>query len=108
MIKGVPSVGGAEWILDATISGGSFSCSWDYDADTIIIMVTQNGGQTVIMYDVATNGIWYAQVNANWNNAGTDSRVTITPRSISGTYSGETLTNMSIIPIKGKPTGYFS
>ena len=33
------SGGTPEWILDATISGTSFSASWDFDAETILIFI---------------------------------------------------------------------
>ena len=99
--------GGAEWIT-ATISGTSFSATWDYDADTIIILNKADGARQIVMYDVATADLWYAQEGyAQWTHYGVDSRVTITPRSIIGNWSVP-LADMSIIPIKGKPIGYYT
>ena len=97
-----------EWILDATISGYNFSASWNYDAETIVMLVTTTTTPVILMYDVATKDMYYADsVNGKWTHYGVDSRVTITPRSILGNYS-QVLSYMSIIPIANKPNGYFS
>ena len=102
------SGGTPEWILDATISGTSFSASWDFDAETILIFITTNNIKSALFYDVATKDLWYADTyTAKWSHYGVDTRLTITPRSVSGGY-GQTISNLSILPIANKPNGYFT
>lgn len=108
--RGNNSSGGdtPKWILDATISGSTFSAEWNYDAETVMMLVNVGTIKAILLYDVATKALWDADgTYTKWSYYGIDNRVTITPRSILGNYN-QNVSVLSIIPLANKPNGYFA
>lgn len=100
-------IGGKAEFLSPTISGQDFSCSWDYDAEIVIAFATLGNVPIVMMYDM-NKDLWFANTTTNnWTHYGVDNRVTISKNSFSGNF-GQSITNMSVIPIINKPSGYYS
>ena len=96
----------AEFITP-TISGQDFSCSWNYDAEVVIAFATLGNVPIIMMYDM-NKDLWYANTTTNkWTHYGVDNRVTISKNSFSGNF-GQSIANMSVIPISNKPSGYYS
>lgn len=99
---------GAEWIklADVTTSPYTLTASWDYDADVVLMLCKINNNSHVIMYEVATSKMYYADSSNGWSTVGVDSRFSFTSRSLTGSF-GLTTTDISILPVVGKPTGYY-
>ena len=102
--------GGIEWITPTLSSDNkTATCSWDYDADTIIILYTTSTFSAIHMYDLALNTLWYANTTYRWESYSPITWMTFTPRSlVFNCPQNVAMTNVTVIPIKGKPNGYFN
>lgn len=98
----------AKWITP-TVNGASISANWDYDAQMVILIFTNssNNNKYIEMYDMNKHS-WFASGTSVWTDYGVDNRITISPRSITATYTGLTITDASILPVTNKPNGYYT
>lgn len=112
MASGSSGSSGAEWITDFIFSNNNktASCSWDYDADTLIILYTFNNVKVVQLYDLSNRTtLWYANTYDKWQSYPVGSWIKATARTLTFTSpQNVALVNLSVIPIKGKPNGYFA
>lgn len=98
-----------KWLTgsDITVSGTTISCQWDYEADTVIALYT--GSRVFIVMFDRTGTLWLSNDANGWQNAGVASGITWGQDGKSFTFNtGQNLSNVSVLPIQGKPTGYFS
>lgn len=93
--------------LDVEASGTTYTCTWGYNAEVVIISLNNSGTTMMFMYDLATKDAYYCSSSTAWTHYGVDSRVTTTPTSFSFDF-GASFTNISVVPITNKPNGYFT
>ena len=99
----------AEFITPTYSNGNkTISCTWDYDAEVIIIFFTLESINYIGMYD-KTSDFWYASTSnsGKWRDYGVDTRATLTSRTFTMTY-GSALSNVSVLPASNKPTNYYT
>ena len=99
--------GNSDWITPTYSNNNqTISCTWNYDADCIILIGDMGGYETVWYIPVDNNhkGYW-ATNGAYWQYDGTGNGITMTKRSFTLTKS-YSFSNISIIPIPSKPTIY--
>ena len=61
----------AKWLTDTdvTISGTTLSCSWNYDAETVLILALAQGHTFIVMFDM-NRYMWYANESDGWQSNG--------------------------------------
>lgn len=102
------NVGQSDWITP-TISSGTINCTWDFDADTVFMLLTITGvGKWIALIDTATQSMWFASEanNAIWKPLASLSGLTVTNRSL--TYTNSSIISASVLPVPSKPSGYFA
>ena len=99
----------AEWITP-TVSGTTITCTWDYDAETIIVCFTGANVKHIIMINSNnTSTIWYTNASAGWSQrAPSYGGLTITVTNKRQLQITCTFTPyaVSVLPIENTPNGY--
>ena len=107
--------GGAEWITPTISSDNkTATCSWDYDADTIIVMYSyvSSGSTNVCIHMYDRNKVcWYANTTSGgkWQNIGVQTWLTFNARDLTfNCPQNVAMSNVTVLPIVGKPNGYYA
>ena len=97
--------GGSEWITPTNVSGTKWTASWDFDADTLLILFTYNTAKYVMICDGSS--AWRATSAASWQSTASTG-ITWNGKTGATFDFGIALTNFTVCPMVGKPNGYFS
>ncbi len=89
---------GGSQIIEGTASGGTWSASWGYDAEALVVFnQTSSNVNNVLLIDIATRNYWIANSSSGWAYAGTlSSEWTVSPTSVAITAS---LTHFEVIAL---------
>lgn len=101
--------GGSPAYLEPTVSSNSFSESWDYDADSILMTYSGNGAKHIALFIHGSSSMYFANVSTQWEQVAFSSAgfasVDVQQRSLTLSASFS-LSNVSLIPLVGVPLTY--